>query len=181
MVLKKQNGMQRGRAGILAACICTAWERLSGCLLGRGKVEKYITEFWPVVPLGVFPICPGRSNALECFQRPAAGQGQEGIPCRGRLVCECLWEDGAGKIWSQGSAFGHRGLVGRGQNRQFPLFHILCPPPLLHSFLCAFTSPVSVQDKLCRKPRLALKAAAKGEKFSISSISSIRDFFPVTW
>lgn len=40
MVLKKQNGMQRGRAVILAACICTGWVRLSGCLLGREKVGK---------------------------------------------------------------------------------------------------------------------------------------------
>lgn len=47
-----------------------------------------------------------------------------------------------------------------------------CTPPS-----GASTSPVSVQDKVWMKPPLALKAAAKGEKFSISSISSKRDFF----
>lgn len=64
MVLKKQNGTQRGQAVILAACICTGWVRLSGCLLGRRQVEKKnhrVNDFVLSVPLGI--LC-----ALECTQ-----------------------------------------------------------------------------------------------------------------
>lgn len=74
----------------------------------------------------------------------------------------CLWAEAAGGE----------------EDRSSPLFLIICSPPVLHPSLCASTSPVSVQEKVCMKPQLALKAAAKGEKFSISSISSKRDFFP---
>lgn len=92
MVLKKQNGMQRGRAVILAACICTGWLRFSGCLLGGGKVGKKRQSkcFGPLFPLGAFPVGPARHSALGCFQCPAAGQGEEGSPCRGRLGCGSL-------------------------------------------------------------------------------------------
>ena len=44
MVLKKQNGVRRGRAVILAACICSGWVRLSGCPLGRRQVGRKVTD-----------------------------------------------------------------------------------------------------------------------------------------
>lgn len=180
MVLKKQNGMQRGRAVILAACICTGWVRFSGCLLGRGKVGKkngrvnVLAHCSLCVPS---PLALQDTVLLNASSVLLQARGKKGVLAGGGwavAACEKMGQTRFG-------ACGCRWLVGRGQNQQFPLFHIICPSPLLHSFLCAFTSPVLVQDKVCRKPRLALKAAAKGEKFSISSISSIRDFFPVTW
>lgn len=134
--------------------------------------------FGPLFPLGALPICPARRSALECFRVSCCRSGgrrdslQEEVGLwlpAGRWDTQdlkpepCLWAQVAGE---------------EGAEAQFSLFHIICPPPLLYSFLCAFTSPVLVEDKVCGKPRLALKAAAKGEKFSISSISSIRDFFP---
>jgi len=76
MVLKKQNGMRRGQAVILAACICTDWVRLSECPLGKRKNHR-IKDFGPSMLLGVQAVCRARSTALECVQRadPAAVRG----------------------------------------------------------------------------------------------------------
>lgn len=108
MVLKRQNGMQRGRAVILAACICTGWVRLSGCLLGRGKVGKNIAEFWPIVPLGASPVCPARSSALNASSVLLQVRGKQGFLAGGGWAVAACEE-------MQQTRFGARALpVGTG-------------------------------------------------------------------
>lgn len=59
MVLKKQDGMRRGQAAILASCICTGWARLSGFFLGRrqaGEKNQGVNNFGLLIPLDISPM-----------------------------------------------------------------------------------------------------------------------------
>lgn len=96
---KGKSGEENGRVNVLAHC--SLWEHS--------------------------PFALQEAVLLNVLEYPAAGQGAEGIPCRGRLGCGCLQEDEADKIWSQGSACGHRWLVGRGQKHSSLYFTLSAP------------------------------------------------------
>lgn len=72
---------------------------------GGKKKNHRINDFGLSIPLGIFPVWCARSTTPSILT--AIGE-EGGIPCRRRLGCNCLREDGADKIWSQGSGLGHR-------------------------------------------------------------------------
>lgn len=141
MVLKKQNGMWRGRAAILAACVCTGWVRLPGCLLGRRQVGKKknhrVNDFGPWIPLGVFPVCCARSTALESIQHPypAVVQGGRRDSLQEKVGLR-LPARGWGRYWESGLCLWAEAAGGEEyRSTSSPLFLIICSPPVLHPSL----------------------------------------------